>query len=378
MAPITELPALFAAFTLAAHLSSIALAGWRSLPPRRMPPPAHAPGVTLVRPMCGIDHDARRLLAASFTLDYPTLELLFCVERADDAAIPLVREFIDAHPHVDARLLIGTDDLGDNPKLNNMAKAWRAARYERICFTDSNLLVPSDYVQRLLAAWRDDETGCVSAPPVGGGAVGFGAEIECAFLNTFQARWQFAVDTLGFGFAQGKTLFFDRRDLDRVGGITALAAEPAEDAAATKVVRALGKKVRLVDPPFVQPLGRRTLRSIWNRQVRWARLRRATFPLLYLPELLTGSLAPACATALAAWHQDLDITSSVASFLAIWYGAEAALTLVARWQFTPWTPLAWLVRDLMVPGLWVAGLAGRSFVWRQAPVENEATSGAHS
>lgn len=375
MVTLSEIPALFSAFTLSAHLLSIALAGWRSRPVRRLEAPSDAPGVTLVRPMCGIDHDARRLLAATFALDYPKLEILFCVERPDDAAIPLVREFLEAHPRADARLLIGTDDLGDNPKLNNMAKGWRTARYDRVCFTDSNLLVPPDYIQRVVAAWRED-TGCVSAPPVGGGAEGLWAEVECAFLNSFQARWQFAVDTLGFGFAQGKTLFFDRRDLNPIGGVAALAGEPAEDAAATKAVRAVGKKVRLVDPPFVQPLGRRTLRSIWNRQVRWARLRRATFPVLYLPELLTGSIAPTLATAAAAWLQGLDVAQSALTFLAIWYGAEAALTLVARWQFTLRTPLAWLLRDLMVPALWVAGLSGRSFVWRQREVDAEKPTAA--
>ena len=60
------------------------------------------------------------------------------------------------------------------------------------------------------------------------------AEIECAFLNTYQARWQYLVDSLGWGFAQGKTMLWRRADLDAVGGISALAREVAEDAAATR------------------------------------------------------------------------------------------------------------------------------------------------
>ena len=51
------------------------------------------------------------------------------------------------------------------------------------------------------------------------------------------------------------------RVLDEHGGIEALGAEIAEDAAATKLVRRQGLKVRLVDNPFEQPLGRRTLRA---------------------------------------------------------------------------------------------------------------------
>ena len=47
----------------------------------------------------------------------------------------------------------------------------------------------------------------MSAPPVGSHPDGFWAALECAFLNTYQARWQYFADTLGLGFAQGKTLF---------------------------------------------------------------------------------------------------------------------------------------------------------------------------
>jgi ceramide glucosyltransferase len=372
MSSIADSVALLSAFTLSIHLVGMALAAWRSRPARQAAVPASTPGVTFVRPLCGLDHDARHVLAASFALDYPAYEILFCVERADDPVLPLVRELIATYPRVDARILIGTDHLGDNPKLNNMAKGWRAARHDWVCFTDSNLIVPPDYIQRLLASWRPD-TGCVSAPPVGGNADGIWAELECAFLNSYQARWQFAVDTLGFGFAQGKTLFFRRDDLASVGGIAALACEPAEDAAATKVVRAMGKRVRLVDPPFTQPLGRRDFRQVWKRQMRWARLRRATFPLLYLPELLTGSLVPLLTSGLAAYLQEVAVLPSLAVYAAIWYGAELALTLFARWQFTWRTPFAWLMRDLLLPVLWIAGLAGRSFTWREQPADAAAT-----
>ena len=101
---------------------------------------------------------------------------------------------------------------------------------------DSNVLMPRDYLQRLLAGWRPD-TGLLCSPPIGCQPDGFWAEVECAFLNTYQARWQYAADTLGLGFAQGKTMLWRRRDLERAGGIQALAEEIAEDAAATKLVR---------------------------------------------------------------------------------------------------------------------------------------------
>ena len=125
----------------------------------------------------------------------------------------LVRSLIAEHPHVPARLLIGDERISANPKLNNVLKGWRAAANDRIVMADSNVLMPRDYLQRLLAAWRPD-TGMVSAPPIGSHPRGFWAQIECVFLNTYQARWQYTADTIGLGFAQGKTLFYRRSDIE--------------------------------------------------------------------------------------------------------------------------------------------------------------------
>ena len=36
-------------------------------------------------------------------------------------------------------------------------------------------------------------------------------------LNAYQARWQYFADFLGLGFAQGKTLFWRKSDLESAG-----------------------------------------------------------------------------------------------------------------------------------------------------------------
>ncbi|MDP1907700.1 MAG: glycosyltransferase, partial [Hyphomicrobium sp.] len=193
---------------------------------------------------------------------------------------------------------------------------------------------------------------------------GFWAEVECAFLNTYQARWQYAADTVGLGFAQGKTMLWRRADLERSGGIRALGAEIAEDAAATKVVRSAGKRVRLVDRPFGQPLGVRSAGQIWMRQLRWAKLRRATFPLFFLPEVLSGVAAPMVAAAYAAEAFDVSGVGVIAALGAVWFGSEALLARAAGWHMSALSPLAWVARDLMLPVLWVQAWLGNSFSWR--------------
>jgi ceramide glucosyltransferase len=301
-------------------------------------------------------------LRSAFHLDYPRYEIVFCAASAHDAAVPLVRRLIAAHPHVAARLLIGNETISANPKLNNVCKGWRAAAYDWIVMADSNVLMPRDYIERLLAAWRAD-TGVVSSPPAGGRPQGFWAELECAFLNTYQLRWQYTSAAIGLGFAQGKSMLYRRSQIEQAGGIRLLAAEAAEDAATTKVVRDLGLRVRLVDAPFEQPLGYRSAGEVWGRQLRWAKLRQASFRQYYALEILSGSLGPLTAAAYVVAALGLPLASVVA-FAATWYGAEAALARAAGWHLSLKSPAAWMLRDALLPLLWIGGWLGRGFVWR--------------
>jgi len=334
--------------------------------PRHLSPPDGAPPVTLLRPVCGVDNCADETLGSAFRLDYPDYEIVFCVARADDPVVALVNRLLDAYPHVPTRLLIGDDRISSNPKLNNVVKGWAAARHDWIIVADSNLLMPGDYIQRLLACWHAD-TGLVCSTPIGTRPGNFWAELECAFLNTLQARWQYVGASLGFGFAQGKTMLFRRDLVERGGGIAALGAEPAEDAAATKLIRGQGLNVHLVDNPFEQPLGRRSAAEVWSRQLRWARLRRVTFPRFFLAELIAGGTLPIIAGAYAASQLGLDVAAVVALLLVTWFGATG-------WHFSPRMPLALLLRDLILPVLWIAAWLSDDFVWRGNAMNLHATT----
>jgi ceramide glucosyltransferase len=371
LAPMTDsaiVAALFCGIATFLHVLSVVIAALRCRPriveaQFRDPSLRHLPPVSVIRPVCGLENFAAETLRTSFELAYPDFELVFCVASGRDPVIALVRDLIAAHPHVTARLLIGDDPVSVNPKLNNCVKGWRAAAHDWIVIADSNVLMPSDYLQRLLATWTPD-TGLVCSPPAGCRPEGFWANLECAFLNTYQARIQYFADTLGIGFAQGKTMLWRRHDLEAAGGIKALGAEIAEDAASTKVVRAAGLRVRLVDAPFGQPLGRRRMAEVWRRQTRWARLRRASFPLFFVPEIFGGAVFPLLAAGYAAHAAGVSTAGAVAALAIVWYGAEMALMKIARWHLTPLYPLHALVRDLMLPGLWIDGWIGTDFVWR--------------
>jgi ceramide glucosyltransferase len=214
-----------------------------------------------------------------------------------------------------------------------------------------------------MESWRDD-TGLVCSTPAGSRPDGFAAEVECAFLNTFQARWQYAGEALGQGFAQGKSMLWNKPFLDANGGIAALAAEIAEDAAATKLVRRAGKHVHLVGQPFEQPLGPRRLGEVVQRQFRWARLRRVTFLPFFAPEILVGPLVPVLLAAFAAPSFGLAIWQAMLAVLALWYAGEIVLAKGAGWFLNWRTPAAYLVRDLVFPGIWAYAFVAGEVSWR--------------
>jgi ceramide glucosyltransferase len=357
--------ATFCIVTTAIHVASIAIAivrFRRSASPE--PPSAQGfPPVSLVRPLCGIDNYAADTLRSTFALDYRRCEILFCVASAKDPVVPLIESLMAQHPQAGARLLVGDERVSNNPKLNNVLKGWEAASHDWIVLADSNVLMPRDYIERLFANWRPD-TGLVASPPVGCRPQGIWAELECAFLNTYQARWQYLADTLGFGFAQGKTMLWRRADLERAGGIAALAKEAAEDAASTKIVRDAGLKVRLINRPLLQPLGYRSAAEVWNRQVRWARLRRASFFVYFLPEALSGGVLPMIALGLVCTAIGWPLALSVGALGALWYGGEMLLAAAAGWHCSARYPLYGLARDLLLLVLFVTALRGDDFVWR--------------
>jgi ceramide glucosyltransferase len=355
------------ALTLASAALALSLGGLQAVSlllarrhlARSSPKPAGPrPPISLIRPVCGRDPKDALTLASSFTQDYPDYELLFCVAVETDPVVPLVRALMADHPAVKARLLVGDDRPSGNPKLNNVAKGWAAAASDWIVMADSNLLLPPDYLSRLQAEFRPG-TGMVSSPAVGTEPEGLAARLECAYLNTFQARWQLVADQLGQGYAQGKSLFYRRDLVEAAGGLEVLGRDMAEDVASTKITRAAGLVVRLPPAPFAQPLGQRDWAAVWQRQVRWAKVRRMGFPGLYTLEILNGFLPFGLFAALGGFKPDV-----ILALFLLWYAGEWLLAEAGDWPRGPHDVAMWILRDALAPVLWIKGWIGKSFEWR--------------
>lgn len=350
-------------FAVLSHIVSIAvvIVRFRS----ETPAPSterERPLVTLIRPLRGLEPGLDRCLESTFHLTYRPLQLLFCVEDEEDRAVPLVRCLIDAHQGMDATLLIGRDDIGANPKVNNLAKGWQAARGEWVILSDSNALLPPDFVQSLRAR-LDPKAGLVSTAASVIDPIGLAAHTEAAFMNTYQSRWMLYGDALGIAFAQGRTVMLPKETLDAAGGISALAEEAADELAATLLVRHNGKRVRLARHALPQPVGKRPMRTVIRRQMRWAKLRRAGVPLVYATEFTSFPIvifALAGTLSAAGYLSLLWIGTAIAG----WYTLELLLARAANWP-SSWRLIGGLVvRDFLLPLVWLAGWFGNSSSWR--------------
>lgn len=356
--------ALCAILLLAFNLLGIVLAGWRLR--RRDTENAlvrQKPPVSIVVPLRGVENFTSLTLLRAFELDWPDYELLFCVADEFDPVIDEVRRTSAAFPAIPAQVLLGDDRISANPKLNNCVKGWRAARHEWVILADSNVLMPKSYIATMMSAWRPD-SGLVCSPPLGSRPAGFWAHVECAFLNGSQGRWQYAAEAIGVGFAQGKSMLWNKPFLEDHGGIRALAAEIAEDAASTKLVRNAGRRVHLVSPPFEQPLGQRHPSEIWSRQTRWARLRRVTFPQYFAPEILTGALPPLLLALTAAAMMEMNLAITAFAVLAIMYVPELLLAALNGWPLSLHTLPAMIARDMIMPVVWARSWIGSAVAWR--------------
>ncbi|MGD9739089.1 MAG: glycosyltransferase [Bauldia sp.] len=352
----------FIAFSSFAQLLTVAIVAGRVTKRVRRKAVAHAPKVSLLRPVRGIENFIEEEIETSFQLAYPNLEIILCVDEESDPIVPIVRRLIARYPEAGARLLVGRDTVSGNPKVNNLWKGWQAATADWIILSDSNALLPRDYVECLFDRWAKG-VGVVSHATIAVRPEGFVADLECALMNSYQARWALAGDSLGRHYALGKTLMWRRDTVEAAGGYRLLGEEAAEDISSTLALRRVGLVPRLALKPLPQAIGRRRLGDVWQRQLRWAQVRRSGLPGVYAAEPI-GAVATTAVVAIL-----LGATGSfpwwvLPVLLAVWYGSELALIRIAGWPLSWRTPVAFVVRDVLVPAIWLAGWTGRQLDWR--------------
>ena len=98
--------------------------------------------------------------------------------------------------------------------------------------------------------------------------------------------------------------------------------------------------------------------TVWRRHLRWALCRRTSEPLAFWLEPLTGLAA----ASLAAWL-GFASTAAVGATIFAWLAAELLLASAKGWPRGAASLPAILLREALLPVLWLAALSTRHIVW---------------
>ena len=327
------------------------------------------PGVSILKPLRGMDDGIVANLESFFKLDYPAYEILFSVAAPSDPVCRVVLDLMAKFPETQARLLVGAVEVGLNPKVNNLIKSYDQASYDSIVISDSNVRVAPDYLSRLVSHFGED-VGMMTSIVAGINPLGWGGILEATFLNTFFARAMTVAAAIGQPCVMGKSMMFRRSVLQRVGGMRGLSEYLAEDYFAGEKVKKLGLRVLVLSEPIGQYIGQYSVSAFWSRHVRWGRLRKVQAPFLFLVELWTGCLISGVLGALALRHL-YGVPVSVFAPLHLFFWAGCDMLLMHRMGQRPTLKsfCAWLLRESSHFLLWLHIAAGNSVEWRGQTIQ---------
>lgn len=266
------------------HIMALSYSKWKlHRTVDRSPPETPYLGVSILKPLTGVDPNLMSNLETFFTLDYPTYEVLFCVEEERDPAVLLVNTLMSKYPQVQARLFTGGTRVGVNPKINNMHPAYMAAQYPLLLVSDAGIRMRDDTLLDMVQH-MDDNVAIVHQLPFTCDAEGFVAVYEKVLFGTMQARMYMTADLLGINCHVGMSSLVRRCALEELGGLAAFADYLAEDYFMGKAVLANGWKMKVASLPALQNCGARSVSAIQARLTRWARLRIAMVPTAFILE----------------------------------------------------------------------------------------------
>jgi ceramide glucosyltransferase len=323
-----------------------------------------APKVSVIVPVKGIGAELADNFDALFQQSYADFEILFVVADSCDPAIALIEAAIVRHSGIPARLIIGDDKVSGNPKVNNLAKGEHEARHELLMMCDSNITIQPDMLSRMVARLVPP-VGLISTIPVAVRPSNFVGELECAMFNGFTARLLFAADFVGIVATVGKIMLLRKRDLARIGGIPAMGKGLCEDSVLGTAIRAIGLETIVMDEPAFHPVGNQRFRNFWDRHLRWHCCRRCHHMASFIAEPFFCAAGATLAGGIFWNHMFAAQTATaIFIFLAGWFALEALYLMWKGWSFSWQSPAAWIVRELLLPVLWLHACVTRSLNWR--------------
>lgn len=334
---------------------------------QKTPPttPAFTPPVSILKPVRGLDREAYNNFASFCRLDYPLCEILFGVMDADDPVIPVITRLQHDFPQCAIRLLIGAPSLGTSPKMNNLSRLVREAKYDLLVINDSDVRVDADYLRHAVAPFRDPKVGVVTALFRSITEGNFASDLDAIGVPSDSSASALVARKFGaIDFALGWTMATTKERLKAIGGFEAMADHHSDDFTLGNKIAKQGYRIELMPKPVWMVFPKEGLNQFLKHELRWSIMLRNIRPLGYLALALTFGLPWAVLAAVAA-------PSAVASIAYL--ASYLLLRLTMAWTIAVWglgdsvvRRKLWLVplRDAAGFLVWVAGFFSSRVSWR--------------
>lgn len=327
--------------------------------------PAFTPPISNLKPIRGLDPDAYENFASLCRQNYPQYELLFCVSKHDDLAVPVLEQLARDFPERTIRIIVGSGRTGSNDKVAKLARLTEEARYETLVINDSDVRVESDYFRTIVAPLRDPNVGAVTCLYTSTETETFAEKIHSiGMISDFFPSIISARQLEGVKFALGTTIATTRAQLAEFGGYDAIVNRPADDLLIGRLVADQGKQVELLPYSVLTVSDYGSLYELIQKRLRWIVVMRHMRPGGHFGLIFTFGL-PWCLIAIAihpTW-------AAAVGFLGVYLLLRLAMTLfigiVGLRQKRLWRKLPLvIVWDAIAFFLWLISLTRRSIRWR--------------
>ena len=250
--------------------------------PAPSPDPAFTPGISILKPIKGLDPRMHAGLASHCAQNYAgEFEILFGVSSLSDPAVAEVARLRVEFPHINIRLIECPERLGPNGKLSNLTQMLPAARFEHILVNDSDILVSPNYLTHIAAAFatsteqnaKQKPVGLVTAPYIGIASGTLWSKLEALGISTDFIPGALVARALegGLRFGLGSTLATTKSALASIGGFSSLTDQLADDYELGARLHRAGYRVELLHEVVATSIPPYAFRGFCDHQLRWAR-----------------------------------------------------------------------------------------------------------
>lgn len=344
----------------------------KSLPPFDR---AFVPPVSILKPVRGTDREGYENFASMCRLDYPDYEIVFAVADQDDPVIPVIQKLQREFPSAQIRLIVGVEQIGISPKMNNLCRLVKEAKHELLVINDSDVRVEEDYLRDAVAPFADPKVGVVTAFFRGKTEGGFAANVDAVGVPTDSSASTLVAQMLGeIDFALGWTMCITKERLAQIGGFEAMVNHHSDDFTLGNEVAKLGYRVELMRRAVWMVFPNESLRDFMKHELRWSIMLRNIRPGGYLSMFMTFGFAWTLLVALivpswkaAAIHALLYLVMRLSVAWVI--GVQIIQDPVVRSQ--PWLVP---VRDALNFCVYVASWFSNTVQWRGLPYRVKGSS----